>query len=585
VTQTQGWGWTTYVSINQINDVIFASDGTLWASIWTGLDGGLVHWDPKTASYTWYLIDARDIAPAPDDSLWLVTGKGVCHFDSATCRMYDETQGLPADGARVLAVGPDGTVWASTTAGIYRFDGRRWQYQLAAYVGDLVATPNGHVWAATSTGVHHYIPSEDAWTTYGPEAGLPASTAVEVAAGPDGVVWASFQYEGVYRLDAGDDRGSWTKVQAACGSPVSDIAVAADGTPWIASAGGMHYPGGCLAHYNGRSWNDLAEQHDLLSVSTIALGLGGEIAAGTSQGLWVLKDGDGRYLKDGPTRQRVTAVAVTPDGSAWFGFGDGSATTPGGGLSRFDGHAWEYRLGDAEVNVLAVAPDGHLWAGAGCAVLRYDGQAWRNVDDCGGALPVGNVLDIAFVPDGVAWVANGFGLGRFDGSNWQVYDKLVNSLAIGPDGALWANGWEGRQGSNYVARFDGEVWTTYKLSDSPLMSFTAGAAVPPNWMCGVVQGGGLACFDGSNWADDKAWRRYGLPATLSAEQEGRPAAAPDGAVWLATSSGLARFDRPGTLTATWTLYPIALDGPAIPASAIAFGLEGSVWVGSSRLQP
>jgi ligand-binding sensor domain-containing protein len=580
-----GSGWTTYVSINQINDVVFASDGTLWASIWTSLDSRLLHWDPETGSYTWYLIDARDIALAPDDSLWLVTGQGVCHFDSATCRMYDETQGLPADGARVLAAGPDGKVWAGGAAGIYHFDRRWWHMDRSADVEDMDVSSSGNLWAATSTGIHHYSPSAGAWTTYGPEAGLPASPAVQVAVGSDGVVWASFQYEGLYRLDAGDDRGSWTKVQGACGSPVSDIAIAPDGTPWIASAGGMHYPGGCLAHYDGGRWTDLAEQHDLLSVSTMALGPRGEIAAGTSQGLWVLKDGDGRYLKDGLTRQRVSTVAVTPDGSAWFGFGDNSVTTPGGGLSHFDGRVWDYHLGDAEVNVLAVAPDGQLWAGAGCAVQRYDGQEWQTVEDCGGALPVGNVLDITFTPDGFAWVANGFGLGRFDGSNWQVYDKLVNSLAIGPDGALWANGWEGRQGSNYVARFDGEVWTTYKLSDSPLMGFTAAAAVPLNWMCGVLQEGGLACFDGSNWADDKAWSHYDLPATLTGEQAGRPIAAPDGALWLATSGGLARLDHPGTPAATWNLYPVAPDSPVTPTGPVAIGPEGEIWVGSSRLQP
>jgi ligand-binding sensor domain-containing protein len=347
----------------------------------------------------------------------------------------------------------------------------------------------------------------------------------------------------------------------------------------------MHYPGGCLADYSSGRWTDLAIQHGLLSVGTIALGPRGEVAASTSQGLWILKDREGRYLKDGPTRRQVTTVAVTPDGSAWFGFGDSSITTPGGGLSRFDGQVWDYHLGDAEVNVLAVAPDGQLWAGAGCAVLRYDGQAWRTVADCGEALPPGNVLDIAFTPDGAAWVANGFGLGRFDGSTWQVCGKLINSLAIGPDGALWANGWEGRQGSDYVARFDGEVWTTYQLSGSPLIGFTAGAAAPPNWMCGVVQGDGLACFDGSNWSDDRAWTHYNLPATLSGEHVGRPAAPPDGAIWLATSRGLARLDRPGTPAATWNVFPVAPDSPVTPAGAVAIGSEGGVWVGSSRLQP
>ena len=63
-------------------------------------------------------------------------------------------------------------------------------------------------------------------------------------------------------------------------------------------------------------------------------------------------------LKDGPTQDSATSVAVTPDGSVWFGFGDHSVSTPGGGLSRFDGHDWQYYLDNAEVNALAVSPDG-----------------------------------------------------------------------------------------------------------------------------------------------------------------------------------------------------------------------------------
>jgi hypothetical protein len=43
-------------------------------------------------------------------------------------------------------------------------------------------------------------------------------------------------------------------------------------------------------------------------------------------------------VKDGPTHDRVTTVAVTPDGAAWFGFGDHSTSTPGGGLTARAGN-------------------------------------------------------------------------------------------------------------------------------------------------------------------------------------------------------------------------------------------------------
>jgi hypothetical protein len=43
--------------------------------------------------------------------------------------------------------------------------------------------------------------------------------------------------------------------------------------------------------------------------------------------------------------------------------GDDSLSTPGGGLSRFDGQDWQYFLDGAEVGALAVAPDGSIWLG------------------------------------------------------------------------------------------------------------------------------------------------------------------------------------------------------------------------------
>jgi ligand-binding sensor domain-containing protein len=290
-------------------------------------------------------------------------------------------------------------------------------------------------------------------------------------------------------------------------------------------------------------------------------------------------------VEDGPTHERVTSVAVTPDGAAWFGFGDHSTSTPGGGLSRFDGQGWQHFLDDAEVNVLAVAPDGSLWAAVGCGLRRFEDIAWETVAGCGEVLPPGNVLDIAFTPDGAIWVANGYGLARFDGRSWLVHDKLINSLEVAPDGSLWMNGWEGLEDSFYVARFDGENWTMYSTSDSFPGPFMVRAVTPDGLVWGTVPERGLASFDGGSWTDGESWTVHTTADGLPLDNVNVLAVAPDGALWVGTNSGAARFDRESPPDKAWIAYTTENGLASNTVRAIAFGPNGEVWFGTTRIQP
>jgi len=329
------------------------------------------------------------------------------------------------------------------------------------------------------------------------------------------------------------------------------------------------------------------------------------VAASTNLGLEIYQGGERRSMKDGPTSDRATSVAVTPDGAAWFAFGDRSVTTPGGGLSRFDGQEWEYFLGDAEVNALAIAPDGSLWAGMDTGVVRFDGRDWQVVSECESFTDCG-VLDIDFTADGAAWIANGYSVARLadpsgaagDGQSWTRFKKLVDSLVAAPDGGVWMRGWEGLQGSGYVARFDGADWTTYRSANSFPGGFVVGAATDDGRVWGVVPGKGLASFtypmggsgDGSAWTESQAWTFYAPPDGVSLLSV--VTVAPDGALWLTTEDGVARFDPTAALTGdeapdpgqAWTVFTRE-DGLVSYYRAIAFGPDGEIWFGATRFQP
>jgi ligand-binding sensor domain-containing protein len=201
------------------------------------------------------------------------------------------------------------------------------------------------------------------------------------------------------------------------------------------------------------------------------------------------------------------------------------------------------------------------------------------VSECGRDLPAGNVHSIAFAPDGAAWVANAFALARFDGQKWTIYDKLVHYVVAAPDGSVWANGWTGQSDATYVGHLDGEIWTIYPAKDAYPGSFTLQAVTADGRVWGTTQDGRLAAFDGGSWTEAGSWTTYTTAGGLSLDRVRAVDAAPDGALWVATGAGVARYDG------AWTVYPVdeALGSRII--GDMAFASDGSVWFGAVRLQP
>jgi|GEM_PF-1076616 len=599
-------GWTIYPGVNDVQAAAFAPDGALWAAT----SAGVVRWNLADGTHRLYTIAdglasdlATDVAIAPDGSVWAATLGGVSHLEGERWISYSQADGLAKSAIQAIAVAPRGQVWAGTTDGASRFDpsaalpsppataqeavplrcasgigilrrtgrtgGRSWTTYLGgARVWDMDVAPDGSVWfAADGMGVSRYSPANDAWRTYTTADGLPGTNVTAVAAGPAGEAWGYVPWEGVYRFDG----ARWERARAHDGL-VCALAVEADGKPWIGMCGSLHYSWGKLVHGQGDGWVEVADWHEMgtPAVQAIVVGPGGEIAVGTDLGLGISRGEGWQTLLGGPARNQVTAVAVTPDGAAWFGFGDSAADAAGGGLSRFDGREWHHFLSDANVQALAVDPDGTLWAGAGCALWQLKAGNWQQVGVC--EQLKGSVLDIAVAADGAVWVATGLSLARYDGQSWTTHDRLVHSVAIAPTPSgggdtLWVAGWEGTQGSDYVARLEGSEWI--KTLDRSLGSLVA---TPDGQVWGVAGEQGLAHFDG------RSWTFLELPADLEGPV-GTLAIAPDGALWASGNDRIARFDG-----VDWTVYPSA-EG----VQAIAFAPDGSLWLGRSngaaRFQP
>jgi ligand-binding sensor domain-containing protein len=557
----------TYVGVNDVQDVSFALDGSLWVAT----TGGAAHWDLETDTYAQYgtadglpSFYITGVAPSPDGSVWFATLGGVSRLSGSTWTTWSEADGLVSNTAQSIAVSADGEVWVGTTEGIGRFDGDRWTAYLAgtrAYDGAVA--PNGDLWfAGHGAGAIRYEPGDDQWTMYNEADGQPLAGVTALDVGPDGSVWIYENWQGIYRLAApvpsNPGEAQWERVQGQVAF-VCAIAVAADGTPWLGTCGSMHSSFGNLMREQGGNWQEIEGWHELGKppIRAIALGPGDAMAVGTDLGFAVRQGGAWRTLRGGPGRNEITAVAVMPDGDAWFGFGNDQSSPAGGGASRFDGETWQYSLDDANVRVLAVAPDGTLWAGAGCSVHQFDGGTWHEMAACG-VLGPGNVIDLAFGPDGAVWAATGTSLNRWDGESWQDVGKMALSIAAAQDGTVWVSGWEGGEDSYYVAYYDGSEWT--KVLDRLLASLTV---MPDGSVWGLDGERGLVRFDGESWepvagADDSS--AYGLLAV-----------APDGTLWLSGPAGLAHLD-----SGAWTSYSQQIEG----VRSMAVAPDGSIWLGT-----
>ncbi len=267
----------------------------------------------------------------------------------------------------------------------------------------------------------------------------------------------------------------------------------------------------------------------------------------------------------------VTTVAVTPDGAVWCGFGlPVWPAAGGGGVERRFGETVTHfglddGLPDENVQVLKVAPDGVLWAGAGRYVATFNGRAWEVIEPVARYINSA-VADITFTPDGAVWIASPFELVRFDGRSVTVYDQMVHALAVAPDGAIWASGWEGLQDSAYVGRFDGRDWTTHNTIEAFQERVAKIAITPDGLVWGATGRHGVVCFDGETWKEYTT--ADGLPSNTIIDI----GVAPDGLLWAVTDYGVAYFDGNAWLS---------VDDVPRWIKTMAFAPDGTIWFGTS----
>ena len=342
---------------------------------------------------------------------------------------------------------------------------------------------------------------------------------------------------------------------------------------------------------------------------------GGLLWAATDGGL-VVWDGAGaaaRFnVEHGLPANRVTSVAIGPDGAVWAG--------TVAGLGRYDGRAWQtFTTADGlpaeAIRDLAVDRAGIVWAATAAGLARYDGQ-WR-VYSAGGllsALPSDDVAALAVDRANRLWVATAGGLARLEGGRWTTVGDAgrpvepIRALSAGPDDAMWGLtdfgllriegeiiehfAPEAAAAGELPATFralavgpDGQVYTTNSADDGGLSRLDPPSdawqriALAPRPAAGEALGALLIDERGALWVGvgdaarryDGAWQALAGPSDLPAANLADLAYA-QGAVWVASPGGVARFDG------RWQRFGVAEGLAAADARALAVAADGALWV-------
>ncbi len=500
---------------DQIRDIDFAPDGTLWIAIFNagGLPGGgLVRFNPATSQWTvwttangitwggdwpgWDEVDHVAVVPdaaGPGYTIWFGSPNslGMGTWRDGAFTWLGNPQDLPASRypLKFMTVDPvddDGNVWLLTSQGLARRarDGTYTPISYPAGVNSQLQKfqplRNGRAIIATFY-ADVFLYNGASWQFLGNWGG--GTHTYALAEDSQGRIWAG-GIGGAARWDG----SAWQRYRLTNTGMLSyfvdTISLAPDGRVFINGNGG---PGvGGFNIFDGVHWTGVNNHNYGLGpafgfptddVASLFYRANGHLLlAPRSQGA---ADWDGTsYTQLIPLGTSISVMTEDGLGRVWAG-GDN------GGLFHEDefGQILQTPFG----RVLSIEKDpaapGFVWVCNLDAITRTDGstyETWpRSLLGIGANTLEQQLQGASLAPDGTLWIASGSGLfhlnpsdstfSRFTTANSGLPSNGVYRVKVAPDGAVWV--YSEDDVPPYTAglsHFDGTTWTTFNTANSPL---------------------------------------------------------------------------------------------------------------------
>lgn len=570
---------------------MWAHGDTVWLS--AGSKGMVALRDDTFTEYSWpegTAASASDVAFDGDGGVWVACGKvGLAHM-AAGDRIWQIIP-LPEGAVEMVAYDPAGTIEVFTPEGdrwsLTFSDERRFERLAPVPMMDMISRSEGGVWELRGYSSHPYSIHRRTQTGISDWVFLPnAVVATCIAEGIEGELWIGTKQHGIWRVGSDQTLRSWSTEEGLPSGAVISILVDTEGSVWggLDNAGLVHLTPAPFAEFTDPDWG---------RVQSLAIEADGSVLMASLQaGLVKLApDGSAEIGGDGPQGESMISVATTRDGATWLG--------------GYDGTIWEGRDGswtphrlfeeqrDRRIYYLMEDSRGRLWATSYRGLARWENGEWKVWDEGFSWL-----RSISEAPDGSVWLASrGRGLVRIDpADNIEV---MVPEADLPRDAGFTmqfdrrGNLWMGSFGGGVTLLHQGELYHLGEengLPDDMAMSFAEDDA-GTLWI-GASRGifraeiddlvavakGERARVDGLNFARADGLDQLEFPGGFGP----LVARAPDGAIWMASLSGVVRLDPVVTSAPVHdeaeTASPVAImaarvDGTAVDVTGLAMAPE------------
>ncbi len=424
--------WEQGLEAGMVDGIVVSTNGEVFAAQFgktSRFDGQ--RW-VKSSSYGTHCIAAD-----ADGSVWIHDDQSLIRFDGSELSTFRSPDGLKCGD---IAVAPDGVVWISAEDKLARFDGEMWTMLpivdalsgQSYWTNTIVTDDEGNLWLGNRQGLACF--DGTTWQMY--RTNKLAGIIQDITSASDGSVWLGTD-RGLNRFD-GQTWDNYTTVDGLGSDRIRCVAGTLDGFVWVVA-------GDRLSRFDGKRWTHF-DQIDV-QVANLAATSGSEVWL-VNQSWYDVYRFDTRVLHSYASEfMGMIDIAVTEDGSVWFGDNDGIAH-----LKEDD---WVYYF-DYEEDFI-IGDENWLYPGKDQYHIRF-------------------VVDnVSPAPDGTLWFSAQSDAGyliNFDGVDWKFYDLSggkVDSLAVSADGEVWAlvDFWnreeENIRVESQLVRFTDGEWRRYQF--------------------------------------------------------------------------------------------------------------------------